>query len=78
MPGWKGPEDYGLYIGKSEKAIDKNIENAENLDLNTSLATLISAHREQHHRDYDVISPRAESGKLVKTAKRIEELIKTI
>ena len=75
MANWDGPGQYGDYIELSGAAIDSNCENADSLDLNACVATLICVHREQHFNGYsDVIGPRIKTGKLLRVAKRISEL----
>jgi hypothetical protein len=75
IANWDGPGRYGDYIELSAAAIDSNCENADSLDLDACVATLICVHREQHFNGYcDVIRPRIKTGKLLKVAKRIKEL----
>lgn len=68
--------DYGQYIELSGKAIDNNAAITERLDLNTTVATLICIHREQHWNGLsDTIGPRVVSGQMLKLANRIKELL---
>ena len=73
---WRGPGQYSEYIELSGRAIDYNLDNIERLDLNGCMATLICIHREQHFVSSDVIGPRLKSGKLLKLAKRLKNLVK--
>ena len=73
---WHGPGEYGSYIELSGRAIDYNLDHIETLDLNRCVATLICIQREQHFVYSDVIGPRLKSGKLLKLAKRLKNLVK--
>lgn len=73
---WHSLGEYGSYIELSSRAIDYNLEHVEKLDLNSCVATLICIHREQHFVSADVIGPRLQSGKLLKLAKRLKNLVK--
>ena len=71
-----GPGEYSKYIELSGRAIDYNLDHIETLDLNRCVATLICIQREQHFAYSDVIGPRLKSGKLLKLAKRLKNLVK--
>ena len=73
---WHSLGEYGSYIELSSRAIDYNLENVEKLDLNSCVATLICIQREQHFVSADVIGQRVKSGKLLKLAKRLKNLVK--
>ncbi|MHC1717215.1 MAG: hypothetical protein AB9883_00950 [Acidaminococcaceae bacterium] len=72
---WHSLGEYGRYIELSTKAIDYNLAHIEKLDLNSCVATLICIHREQHFVSADVIGARLQSGKLLKLAKRLKNLV---
>ena len=76
MTKWEGLGKYSDFIDLSGRAIDNNISQADSLDLNTCIATLICIHREQHWNGgwSDVISPRVLDGGIKKLAERLRDL----
>lgn len=73
---WESLGDYNKYIEMSGRAIDNNAEMSVELDLNTTIATLICILREQYWDGgwTDTIGPRISNGQMIKLAKRLKEI----
>lgn len=74
--GWEFLGDYNKYIEMSGRAIDNNAEMSVELDLNTTIATLICILREQYWDGgwTDTIGPRISNGQMIKLVNRLKEL----
>lgn len=79
IANWDSPGRCYEYIEPDGKMIDDNLNKINELDINIAVATLICIYREQRWDSYeDVISPRIESGRLLRLIERIEILYENI
>lgn len=74
---WESLGDYTKYIEMTERAIENNSELPVELDLNTTIATLIYILRDQYWNGGcdDTIGPRISNGQMIKLAKRLKEIV---
>ena len=75
LTSWKNLGDYAHYLVRSVATIEQNIANSANLDLNTTVATLVGIHRNSSGVSWsDIVTPLIMNGGILRLALRVREI----